>query len=155
MINGFDSIGACCRFAGAARFWRTQQGEGNFAYEKNTIEKVGDFLTRPILGSVDRTLRHIREPLVVTAFTVAAIAGATVLFYPDNCAEFITKVFPAVTKIEPWMVKFGMFAISETFIFGFGSRTLGRLTNPTLMNAWRQREIIPVPIGSIMIPRAQ
>jgi len=114
----------------------------SFSYSKNTLEKIGEAMCKPIFGTADIGLRNIRNPLVITAITITIIAAITLVFYPGTFAALSTLA------IQPWMVKFGFYLISQTTVLGVGLRGLGRLNNDAVAAAWNAKTIIPIPIGA-------
>ena len=150
MINYFSSIRDCFRFVSCREFWHQTVSEGPFSYEKSRAEKLGDLLIRPVFKNADSALKHIREPYMITALTLAALGTVTLVFYPEQCAEFLTDTIPIGAVVKPWMVKFGVYLGTEATILGIGMRTIGRLSNLDLMSAWREKRVFPVPIGTIV-----
>lgn len=138
------------RFITAREFWKNPRENGFFNYKKNTIERVGDLFVFPLFGGSDYFLKNIKEPYFITALTVVSIALTTLFFYPKKCAEFAVKIFPLFSSIEPWMVKFGTYVISQLTILGIGLRTLGRYSNQELNTAWKQKSIVSIPVGTVI-----
>jgi len=140
------------KFAGAKGFCDSEQ-QHLLNHSKNSLEKLGDILIKPSTLFVDYTLKNIRNPLMITALTVAAIAVVTLIFYPATVVAAVGTALPFIFKIQPWMIKFALFTAVEANILGLGLRTLGRLTNSTLMTAWNAREIQAVAVGTQVITR--
>lgn len=137
-------------FVVAREFWSKNLDEGLFDYKTNKIEILGDLLISPLFRNLDKTLKHIREPFMIVALTTASIWMSTLVFYPRECASFATTTFPFLSAIKPWMVKFGVYVGTELAIFGVGLRTLGRFSNAELYNAWKEKKIVSIPIGSVI-----
>ncbi len=150
MITGFDSIRDFLRFASAREFWVDDDPPHKFEYPPNLLERIGRGIIKPSFGTGDRVLKHITEPHVVTALALAALAGVTFLFYPDLTSEVVVRVIPITKSIEPWMIKFAGFIASQATILGVGWNILGRLYNQTLMQAWKDKQIVPIPLGAVM-----
>lgn len=140
----------CCNFIAAREFWFKNLDEGRFVYETNKIEVLGDLLISPLFKNADRVLKHIKEPFMIVALTAASIGMTTLVFYPEECASFATTTLPFLSSIKPWMVKFGVYVGTELLIFGVGLRTFGRFSNADLYNAWKEKKIVSIPIGSII-----
>ncbi len=149
-MNYFDSIRDFVHFATAREFWHENMDKGPFAYEKNKAEQLGELLIRPIAMPLDGTFKRIREPYMITALTVAAISSVTLMFYPEEVVEKINFAFPLVSFIKPWFVKLAVFVGTESIIFGFGTRTIGRLSHGDLITAWNSRSIVAIPLGAII-----
>lgn len=144
----FNTVREYVRFAAAREFWHAEDDEGGFGYQKTTIEKIGDVLL-PGLKLSDGALKRIREPSVIVVSTIAALSIATVMFYPEKCTEVFLRAFPVASMIKPWAVKLAVFVVAELHIIGLGLRTYGRLDNAPLMQAWRNKTVLPIPIGAV------
>lgn len=149
MNHTFDSYIDYFRFSCAKGFYNLTD-EKEVAYPKNILEKVGNKILAPIVVPMDRLLKNIRNPLVIVALTIAAIAIATIAFYPEVVAAAIGTALPFLLKIEPWMLKFAVFSAIELNILALGLRTLGRLCNKDLMQAWKNKEIDSFAIGTFV-----
>ncbi len=114
----------------------------------NRLEKLGHFLSKPILQPLNFFLREIKNPLVILALTVSLVAIATLIFYPAQFMLVVTTVLPFLAKVEPWMVKLALFVCVETVILGIGLRALGRMCNKELRKQWHDQKIVPVHIGA-------
>lgn len=147
MISNFDSMNDYFRFVFAKSFYTSGDRPEEFKYDKNFIENVGSISTHTVSFVADFMLRHIRNPLMIVALTVAAIAVVTIVFYPGTFVAGVATLFPFVLAIQPWMVKLSVFAFVQWNIIGVGLRTIGRLSNSTLMNCWVQKDIQAVSIG--------
>ena len=60
----------------------------------------------------------------------------------------LTKAIPLIGRIQPWMVKLVLFCVVELNILALGLRTLGRLSNAALVQAWNRRDVEPIAIGA-------
>ena len=149
-MNYFHTIRDFVNFATAREFWNDKMDEGIFAYEKNKAEQVGEFLIRPIVRPLDSTFKRIREPYMITALTIASISSVTLVFYPEECVEKIKYAFPLISFLQPWIVKLAVFAGTEAIILGFGTRTIGRLSQSDLMTAWNSKSIVAIPLGAVI-----
>jgi membrane-bound ClpP family serine protease len=131
-----------------AKSFQTANGE-LFNYNKNRLDTVGSVVFKPLSIFVDHTLRNIRNPLMITVLTIIAIAATTFAFYPTFVLTSIGKILPLALQLQPWVVKLAVFTAIEIQILGLGLRTLGRLSNPVLIQAWIKREISPLSIGAL------
>ena len=149
-MSYINSVKDYLRFASAREFWQSNQDQGAFAYEKNAIEKIGDIFVWPIFKNSDSFLKRIREPYMIIAITTTAIGVATLFFYPEKSINMINSVVPITSIIEPKAVKFATYLLSEATIFGFGARTFGRLSNNSLVTAWKNRTIVAISLGTVI-----
>lgn len=149
MIRDFNSVKEYFQFAMAKGF-KHVASETVFAYEKSPIEKLGHAIAAPIVRFTDATLRNLKNPVFITASTVVAIVVVSAAFYPAQTLAIIGMVAPPLLKIKAWMVKFAVFSLCEATIIGVAVRTFSRLSNETLMSAWRRRELVPISIGDLI-----
>lgn len=149
-MNYINNVHEYCRFAAAREFWQSNLEQGRFDYNKNILEKMGDILVWPIFRNSDSFLKRIREPYMITAITVAAIGLTTVFFYPEQTVNTLNTVVPITSLIDPKTVKFLIFLGSEATIFGIGTRTLGRLCNDELQEAWKNKTVVAIPMGAVI-----
>lgn len=152
--TGFESYKEYFQFV-LAREYRDAHTNEKFEYPKSRLEILGDWLSKPAIGLTDRAILNIRNPLMITALAVVAIGITTLIFYPDQVVQHITRTIPITKKIEPWMIKGVMYLIACTTIFGLGLRADQRLANLTLRNNWDQtpRKIVPISIGTVRVKR--
>lgn len=156
-IDSFDSFRDYFRFVFAREFYRVdanQIPQDKFEYTRGNLEGLGVTITKLGTFLADGSLRNITNPIFITALGIAAIAMVTILFYPTQFVGAVGYVLPAVHSIKPWMLKFGLYLSLQSMTIGMIVRTLGRLRNDQLMQAWTRREIIPIPLGSIIKPRS-
>lgn len=147
MITGFESFAAYKNFVFAKFFWDNEQ-HAPFFYEKNRLEKLGDYLT-PALRGLDFAGKNIRNPLFITALVVMAIAATTIAFYPVQFFALVDKV--SFVRVSPQLAKFALYFAVQTTIMGLALRTLGRLCpNGPLMQAWRAQKLTPISIGTVI-----
>lgn len=137
----FSSAGEYFRFIGAKEFVNCDKGD-TFDYPTNALEKIGNALSKPVLATTDLGLRNIRNPLVITAITIAVIALITLVFYPVTVAGVIAF------SIQPWVLKLSFYLIAQITTLGIGLRALGRLNNNAIAVAWNAKTILPIQIGS-------
>lgn len=117
-------------------------------YPKNLLEKVGGVILAPAFTSTDQLLQNIKNPLVITALTLAAIAIVTIAFYPATFVGMIGIVIPFIWSIQPWMIQLAVYGAVQLNILALCLRTFGRLSNPSLTQAWTNRNVIPIAIGT-------
>lgn len=143
----FDSCKDYFKFVWARDFYHLEQ-QKVIHYSPSRLEKAGRALLAPAFTPIDQLLRNIKNPLVITALTIMAIAIVTIAFYPATVITAVGTVLPFIFNIQPWMLKLTLFLAVELNILAIGMRTLGRLNNASLMQAWTRREIIPIMIGT-------
>lgn len=143
MICDFDGVKHYLNFVMAKGF---VTGHGEFNYHKNWLEVGGGKLAFPSIGALDLGLRNFKNPLVIVSLAVAAIAIVTLVFYTAEVVAFV----PVLKLITPAVIRAALFTWSEMTIAGLGMRAFGRLCNAELMNAWRKREVAPLPIGAVV-----
>lgn len=117
-------------------------------YPRNILERVGNFMTRPFLMPTDYLLREIKNPLVITALTVAALAVASFIFYPAQFLSVVYTIIPIAKSLQLWMVKAAAYTAINILIAGVGIRTIGRLCNSKLMKVQREGNLAPITLGS-------
>jgi Ca2+/Na+ antiporter len=154
MITHFNSIKEYFSFVGAREFW-DRETKQVFAPPKSRLETVGEWVAAPILKTTDFAFRNIKNPLFILALTVAALAAATILFYPTQVVAAIALVMPPLLLITPAMLKFGLYLGIQTTLIGLFLRTWGRLApDGELMQAWNTRlpdgarRLEPIPLGA-------
>lgn len=105
------------------------------AYDPNRGEKIGDALLWPANELPRYVWRALHNPKVLTvAFTALALLSVQFAFYPAatilaaKCAStFLSHYIAAST------VKLAAYVLVQTAILGWGTRALGRFSNPVLM----------------------
>lgn len=150
MSFGFNSVRDYFRFVGAKEFWSTDEHPEKFE-EKNLLERIGDICIYALHRPTDGILRNIKSPVFVVSTAIIASAGATYLFYPEWSSQVIVELLPWSSKITPGMLKKIGFIFTQTTIFGYVLRSLGRLNNSQLRELWSQEALTPVFIGGEVI----
>lgn len=145
--SGFSSWQSYFQFAFAREFITMDTGE-SLGIKKNSLEKVGEVVSRPFLRPLDFLLREIKNPVVITAITVTLIAITTLIFYPAHFMLAVGSVLPFLVKVQPWMVKFALYIAVEVVIAAIGLRIFGRMCNTELRRLWNNNEIMPIYIGA-------
>lgn len=143
-MEHFDTLVSYLHFGLCRNFSVNIASSTPYHYTQNNLEKVGNFLSRPVLGPLDFSVRNGRNPLFILALTVVGVFTATMLFYPAVIAQ-------AITPLALLVIKTGSFIALQSAILGLGLRTLGRLNNPELMKAWDNAEIVSNRFGSVRI----
>ena len=148
MIHGFDSLREYTSFAMARGFFDTRDNVP-LEYKKTRIEHCGDFLVRPVLGGLDRSVQRLDSTYVIAGLAVTAIAAAVVFYYPH-------KIVLPFKFLTGGRVKLALYCALMTTLAGIGLRTIGRLDpNGELMPLWRQRDngeriLQPLPLGAVV-----
>lgn len=153
--TGFQSFSEYGKFVWAREF-RDVQTQEKILYAKTRLERFGDGLAYPIMRVADHSMRNIRNPVMIFSVASTCIVAVTILFYPAELIQIVTRVIPMAKKIQPWMIKVALYTVLQTTILGVGLRTLGRLDpSGALWNAWNHfpRQILPVAIGTQVIRR--
>ncbi len=138
-----------CKFS-LAREFSTPEGE-SFLYVKSRAERWGDRFVAPIFGSVDRVLKNIKKPLVITAIAITLVVAVTVLFYPSSHIASLLYSVTTSLAITPEKLKFALFLLTESTLLGMGMRAFSRFNNPSLVAQWKNHQALPIPVGAIRI----
>lgn len=146
----FDTNREFFQFIGAKEF-HTKQPKQEFAYQKNVFEKLGGLLAAPVFGVADLAGRNIRNPVVIVAATLAALAVITFAFYPVHVVAAVAFVLPQIFYIKSWMVYGAIHAIASMTLWGASIRALGRMSNQQLVQAWNAKNLVPVALGSEIV----
>ena len=132
----FDGIKDYIAFALARKFV-TNEGE---TFQSQTFqEKLGGYLVTPLLKPAHFCMKNIRNPLMIVALTLGALFVSTLLFYPATLSAIMLAV--PVIKLTTYLTL-------QTTIVGLCLRTLGRLANRELMEAWDAHQLTPIGLGS-------
>lgn len=150
MIREFESVRDYARFCTAREYWHEDVGDGGFEYEKRWLERAGDLMIAPVHRTADFSLRNLTNPLMITTLTVAMAALATLVYYPDQTIETVLKVLPEHRLLTLSGMKFSAYLGVQWLILGLGARTMGRLINGSLMQAWTERRIVPISVGTVI-----
>lgn len=135
-MNKFNSFTDYLRFVCARKF--VTDDNRTFRTE-NKSERWGGYLVTPLLKPLNFCLQNIRNPLMVVALTVGALFMSTLIFYPASLSALAIAV--------P-IIRLTAFTLTQATIIGLCVRTLGRLANKPLMQAWEAGSIYPVGLGS-------
>src|SRR5437868_10796956 len=95
-MEHFESFANYLQFSLCRNF--SLQDGSPYLYTQNTCEKVGNFLSKPVLGPLDFSVRNGRNPLFILALTVVGVFTATMLFYPAVVAQAITPLALLIIK---------------------------------------------------------
>ena len=151
--TGFQSFVEYSQFIWAREF-RDVHNHERVIYAKTRLERLGDFMVRPVLGIGDYAMRNIRNPLMILTVTLTAILGVTILFYPAELLNTVARFIPLAKQVKPWMIKAGLFSVLQFTILGLGVRTLGRLDpGGELWRLWNQmpRRVMPIWLGTQIV----
>lgn len=148
--GSFDSWRSYFRFALCREFIDASTGES--FQSRSRMEKVGGGLTALAIKPLDGAVQNFREPGAIAALTAAMLALTTVVFYPRQTIGAAITALPFLGAVRSEHIKASIFIISQLTIFGLGLRTLGRLCDSELMEAFYSRRIVPVSIGTVRMP---
>lgn len=144
-LLGFDSYYS---FNFAREFVDRQTGE---KFPISRFEKIGDALAGLILKPLDTIMKEFRNPVVIVALTITLLFIASIIFYPVQSMAIACRLLPFLKYVRPAHIKAALYVFSQTVILGLGLRSVSRLSNPELMNAFQRHQIIPIPIGAVRI----
>lgn len=92
-------------------------------YEKNLLEEIGDWMLYPMVGFPHK---FSTSPIAVgTAATVGGLFSLRFIAYPIKTAALIGRKIAFLPRLSYFFAQIG--------IIGLGCRSLGRLTNTSLM----------------------
>lgn len=151
--DGFDSWKDYFSFSLARNYVATKT-EQYTHFPPHVLERVGEVLAKPFLEPLHFFALNIKNPAFIVALSTTAIALTSLAFYPVEFMQIASTLFPSVKKMEPWMLHFGLYATAQSTIIALCLRTLGRLSNPNLLNAWKKREIKALHIGNTPLNRS-
>jgi len=146
LSHTFSSVRDYANFIAAQGFHYTDNPNKEFPISK--VEAFTKKVLAPVLKPLDNICRNVNKPMFIAAVNVAGVAGATLFFYPDTTFETVRVICSPFFDLEPWMPKFGVYVFVETMITGLMVRTLARLNNIPLLEAWKNREVVPIHLGS-------
>lgn len=111
--TGFNSWREYSNFALAREFRRHDNPGEVFVHSTNIIQKIGSFLSKPIVQLTDLVFKNFRNPLVISGIAIVAIAAASIAFYPTKTMEVFSSVVPLMGRIRPWMVQMALFLLVQ------------------------------------------
>jgi hypothetical protein len=147
----FDSWRSYFAFSFAREFADRETGE-IVQRQPSRLEKIGASLAAVLVSPLDAVMREFRNPLVIVALTATVLFFTSIVFYPVQTMAIACRILPFLKYIHAGHIKGALYVLSEAVILGLGLRTVGRLSNADLMRAYREKRIIPIPIGSVRIP---
>lgn len=145
--TGFATWNDYFSFVLAREYVSSDTGE-IFPVKKGPLEKFGRACASLAVQPVDFLLREIRNPLVLLSMTVGALFLTSVAFYPTQTWNLAAQVLPFIKGIKSYHVHAFFYGTSQSVILGLGTQALGRLRNPALMEAFQNKRIIPISIGT-------
>lgn len=148
----FNSCRDYLNFTFAKEFLYANDPEQKFPVSK--VEALAHKALRPLQYPIDKVLKNIKEPGYIAAICVTLLGVNTMLWYPDKTLEALQAVCSPVFDLETWMLKFGAFLTSETVITALMVRTMARLHDTALVQAWKDHQVFHVHMGTKVI-RAQ
>ncbi len=147
-VSGFDSFRDFAVFALAREFSGDEPAKPD-PQQSNWLICSGETLTKATLLPLDFALRQLKNPSMAVVFTIAALVAASVFFYPLQTAAAVQLICPWARHIARWQIRLLGYSAIQLGILGLGIRTLGRLNDPKLMEAYRLKTVAPISIGSV------
>lgn len=141
----FHSVRDYFSFIGAKKFYYTQQLDKEFTPSR--LERYSQKVLAPFLYPVDKLCENINQPILLAVANVVGVAATTVFFYPNHSFQAIQTACSPFFELEPWMLKFGTYVMAETAITSLMVRTFARLNQTDLLQAWKNREVVPLHFG--------
>lgn len=148
-IARFNSVKHYVQFVMAKGFLDTNTGK-LLDYDKSRFERLGSAIAAPIIKTTDAVVLNLRNPVVLSAYTVGCIAIISFIYYPAQTVAVIEKVAPPLLKLKLWMVRFALYTATELTVFGLGMRALSRISNESLSKPWNAGTAQPIPIGGLI-----
>ncbi|MBP9842104.1 MAG: hypothetical protein KBC64_06750 [Simkaniaceae bacterium] len=132
-------------FIGAKEFQYVDATKGEFLVSKT--EEISNWVLLPLERPLDFVCKNFNQPFFIATLNVVAVAAVTIAFYPDRSFQTIQSVCAPFFHLEPWMMKLGAYLGSETMISALMVRTFSRLNRAELIDAWENKQIIPIHLG--------
>jgi hypothetical protein len=151
MVAQFDSIRSYGQFVGAKEFWNAELENGPFDYERNWGENAGSAMIYLVNRGTDLSLRNLTNPVIVPVLGTLAVGIATLVWYPDETIQVIEDVLPD-GLITPERIKLVSYLTSLDVITGVVMRAIGRMSNKNLSTAWNTQKIVPIQLGTTIVP---
>jgi hypothetical protein len=147
---GFDSFTDLASFILAKDFYLTQD-EGSLALlpPPNRLESLANLPLFVVQEPIDQVVTNIKKPIAAVIILVVGGALWTLYCYPNQSLEMVQKICLPVHKVEVWVIKTCLYAFGLLQINCLWLRTIFRLNNSTLREAWSKRQIAAVHIGSV------
>ena len=151
MLKHFDSLKDFGRFVFAKEYCLRETNEP-FVYQKSFAEKIGDVFLIPTMRPRDLVLRNLNNPIFIMSMVILGIALTTIAFYPTQFALVASMVMPAMIKLSPATIKFGLYIFTNMTIIGLFLRTWCRL-NPEgeLVKNWEKGNLRAVAVGEELV----
>lgn len=121
-------------------------------YPPSKIESISNSLLAPLKFCVDGALKNIYKPAFIAAINVVGIGIITTLIYPDQTFSIIQTGCSPFFDLNPAMLKFGVYLISESVITLLMVRSLSRLNQTELLTLWKEKTVVPIQLGMQVVP---
>ena len=105
----------------------------SFLYSLSLCERLGKILLVPFTFPLEFLLSFFSWQIVLMIITMTALVMASIFYYPDQIAKVISWIVPLISREQ---AKFLCYLWIQCYLIGMLLRTLGRLSNPVLKNAW-------------------
>ncbi|HEY4255411.1 MAG TPA: hypothetical protein VGM34_03585 [Chlamydiales bacterium] len=148
--NGFNTWREYFSFTLAREYMSRDTGE-LFSFQPGYLERAGKVFSFVVLTPLDAFLRGIRNPLVILSLTMISLFFVSIAFYPVQTWALASSAIPLIKGIKSSHIQAACYLVSQGLILGLGLRAVGRLSNQSLMDAYRAGSIVPVPIGARVI----
>ncbi|MEC7839183.1 MAG: hypothetical protein VX777_03990 [Chlamydiota bacterium] len=135
-------------FIQAKSFVQNYDTSSPFIYQKGLSEKIGELLFLPVGGGADRLIRFANSRAGVITSTVITLAAASFWWYSEECSSLILTIIPVSSTINPGIIKFSVYCLTQLSIVGIGLRSFGRYNNSELTNAWKNKTILHINLGA-------
>ncbi len=108
------------------------------SYTMSPAEKLGSSFLKPLYKVIDFVSKHIRRPLAIILFTIAASLLAFVVFYNIPALVILGRIFPSK------YIRFLFFLYTEANLLAMGACAFGRFNNSTLIALWKSGKLEPI-----------
>lgn len=146
----FSSWGDYLKFVFAKGFYNPETEE---EIAPSTMEKISQKIYGIFQKPIDMMLTNIKEPWFIAGINIVGVTAVTVAIYPDQSFEVLKTACSPFFQLEPGNLKSVVYGLIQTTIFGLWARTMARLNDSQLVNAWEKREILPIHLGSIEVKK--
>ena len=119
-----------------------------FQRQKPWSEIIGQALCFTVEKLFHFILIQPRRRIGILIFTALSMFIITLFFYPLP-ALYASLMLIGQTQ-NFWIFKLATFLLMETTLLGYGMRAFGRYGSPELKEAWGNKTIVPLHIGSVL-----
>lgn len=144
-LGKFPSISNYLHFLCAKKF---SYAEENTPFPPNFFERIASAALAPLQNSLGKLIENINKPIIAAPIGIIGVGLITVFFYPDISFGILQKTCAPIVELESWMLKFAFFILCQSMLISAGVRTIARLNDSALLQAWHEKKIVPVHIGS-------